>query len=203
MHFLSQQGAWIGLHNVFTAVACMPVNWCITTDHKQGLEKAVISETSGHFKRLLVSLLTVRWATWRIYSNILYDHTCYVLYTAMSFLACIFILFLGQANREQEGPVNLERAKKDARVCICIPGMVCINPCSWSFEGTTAIITTIVLPCAFVRIWFKMQFVCYCCRTSIKQERHGGERMSQSMCSGHGCVKLFPCLSISFYHGQI
>lgn len=38
----------------------------------------------------------------------------------MSLLECIFILFLGQANREQDGPVNLERAKKDARVSMYV-----------------------------------------------------------------------------------
>lgn len=46
-------------------------------DHKQNLEKAIMSETSGHFKRLLVSMLT--------------------------------------GGRDRDGPVDLERAKKDAK----------------------------------------------------------------------------------------
>ena len=78
---------------------------------------------------------------------------------------------------------------------VCIPGVDCGNPCSWSFERATAIITIIVLPGTFV---FDLNCVCCCYRPSIKQERHGGERMSQSMYTGYGCVQLFPCLSISF-----
>ena len=104
--------------------------YCIHSDHKQDLEEAIISETSGHFKRLLVSMLTV--------SHIIHSECCIVSVTYPPSTI--------QAGREEEGPVNMEKAKKDAQVSLHS------NPCCISCEMCSLLVVRIlcIVPCMSV-----------------------------------------------------
>lgn len=82
MYFLSDQSDLDGSLNGYCTNECATfMHMFVATDHKQDLEKAIISETSGHFKRLLVSLLTVRSLIRTEKRSILYSLSPYVLHT--------------------------------------------------------------------------------------------------------------------------
>ena len=86
--------------------------YCIHSDHRQNPGKATISETSGHFKRLFVSMLTV--------SCIIHSECCIVSVTYPPSTI--------QAGREEEGLGNMETAKIYAQVSLHS------NPCWISCE---------------------------------------------------------------------